>query len=53
MARSGQGAQIFALVMMVAALVAIILLKGQCSRAVGGYFETLDEPARRSRPAAP
>jgi hypothetical protein len=53
MARSGQGAQIFALVMMVAALVAILVLRGQCSRAVGGYFETLDEPATPARPAVP
>ena len=54
--RPGQTAQILALVMMAAALLALIVLKGQCSRAVGGYFETLDEreaPRRSPAPGGP
>lgn len=45
--------EIIAVVMMVAALVAVILLKGQCSRAVGGYFGTIDEPKRPTPPRPP
>lgn len=41
---SPQWPQIIALLMMLAALVAVIAFKAQCGRAVGGYFETLDEP---------
>jgi hypothetical protein len=43
--RSGQVAQLVALMMMVVALVAVLLFKAQCGRAVGGFFESLDEPA--------
>jgi len=45
--------EIIAVVMMVAALVAVILLKGQCSRAVGGYFGTLEEPQKPTPPRPP
>ena len=43
---ASQWPQIVALLMMLAALAAVIFFKVQCARAVGGYFETLDEPAK-------
>jgi len=42
--RSSPAPQIIALLMMLAALVAVIAFKTQCAGAVGGFFETLDEP---------
>jgi len=36
--------QIITLLMLVAALIAVIVLKGRCGDAVGSYFHSLDEP---------
>lgn len=48
-----RGQQVVALLMMIAALLLIVLTKGRCSRAVGGYFEQLDKETGPPAPPAP
>lgn len=47
--RTNTGPQIVTLVLLAAALVSVIVLKAQCGKAVGGYFETLEQPVQSDR----